>query len=85
MKGKEILDARIQDLVPTILYLMDQAIPRDMDGEVLLNLFTPEFRDAHKVKYTDDDGYHRDSESNDLSQQEEAELMTILRDLGYVT
>jgi hypothetical protein len=56
-----------------------------MDGEVLLNLFTPEFRDAHKVKYTDDDGYHRDSESNDLSQQEEAELMTILRDLGYVT
>lgn len=83
--GKVIQEARIQDLVPTILYMMDQPIPRDMDGKVLLDLFTPEFQTARTIRFTDDDGYHYEGESNDLSPEEEEELTTILRDLGYVT
>ena len=83
--GQVIEEAHIHDLVPTILYLMDQPIPRDMDGQVLLDLFTPEFREGRTVKFSDDDGYHIDGESSDLTQEEEEELTTILRDLGYVT
>ena len=85
LEGKEIRDARIFDLVPTILYLMGHAIPKDMDGKVLLDLFTPEFREKQVVKFTNDDDFQAKSESNDLSEEEEEELMTILRDLGYVT
>ena len=85
VKGKNIQEARIQDLVPTILYMMNEAIPQDMDGKVLLDLFTPEFKENHVINFADSDGFHDESTPSDLSNDEEAELMTILRDLGYVT
>ncbi len=85
VEGKKIQEARIQDLVPTILYMMNKAIPQDMDGKVMLDLFTPEFKENHVVKFADSEGFHGESTPNDLSNDEEAELMTILRDLGYVT
>jgi predicted AlkP superfamily phosphohydrolase/phosphomutase len=84
IEGEEYDDASIQDLAPTILYLMDQPIPKDMDGKVLLELFTPQFRETHSVTFSDDE-FTQDGKKSDLSQEEEAELMTILRDLGYVT
>lgn len=85
MAGEKIQEARIQDIVPTILYMMDESIPKDMDGKVLLPIFTPEFKENHTVNIIDDEDFNEESKQNDLSQEEEAELMTILRDLGYVT
>lgn len=85
LEGEILEDSKIQDLAPTILYLMDQPIPKDMDGKVLLELFSPQFREAHAVTFSDDDEFRQDGKKSDLSQAEEAELMTILRDLGYVT
>lgn len=84
LAGEEIQDAAIHDLAPTILYLLGQPIPREMDGKVLLDLFTPQFRETHPLNFSDDD-FTREGKKSDLSQDEEAELMTILRDLGYVT
>jgi hypothetical protein len=85
MTGEEIHDARIQDIVPTILYLMDQPVPREMDGKVLLDLFTPEFRVDHQVRFTEDSHSGEENKSSDLTREEQEELTTILRDLGYVT
>jgi predicted AlkP superfamily phosphohydrolase/phosphomutase len=84
LEGEQIEESRIQDLAPTILYLMGQPIPKEMDGKVLLDLFTPQFRETHAVSYSDEE-FTQDGKKTDLSQEEEAELMTILRDLGYVT
>jgi predicted AlkP superfamily phosphohydrolase/phosphomutase len=42
-KGIEIEGARLIDMAPTILHLMGQAAPDDMDGRVLEELFEPEF------------------------------------------
>jgi predicted AlkP superfamily phosphohydrolase/phosphomutase len=42
-KGIEIEGARLIDMAPTILRLMGQAAPDDMDGRVLEELFEPEF------------------------------------------
>jgi predicted AlkP superfamily phosphohydrolase/phosphomutase len=85
MTGEEIHDARIQDIVPTILYLMDQPVPREMDGKVLLDLFTPEFRVDHQVRFTEDSHSGEENKLSDLTREEQEELTTILRDLGYVT
>ncbi len=83
--GERIEGARIYDLAPTILYLMGQPVPREMDGRVLLELFTPEFRDQNRVVY-DESAEGRDEGSGEVySDQEEAEMRQMLEALGYVT
>ncbi len=42
-KGIEIEGARLIDMAPTILHLMGQPVPDDMDGRILRELFEPEF------------------------------------------
>jgi predicted AlkP superfamily phosphohydrolase/phosphomutase len=38
-EGVVVTDARICDITPTILYLLNQPIPEDMDGWVVTDLF----------------------------------------------
>lgn len=56
-----------------------------MDGKVLLEPFTPQFRGTHSVTLSDDDEFRQDGKKSNLSPEEEAELITILRDQSYVT
>ena len=56
-----------------------------MDGKVLLELFTPQFRETHSVTFSDDDEFRQDGKKSSLPPEEEAELMTILREQSYVT
>jgi predicted AlkP superfamily phosphohydrolase/phosphomutase len=42
-KGIKIEGARLIDMAPTILHVMGQAAPDDMDGRVLEELFEPQF------------------------------------------
>ena len=76
--------ARIQDLAPTILYMMDQMIPADMDGSVLLDIFTDEFKQQNSVKHCDTPHSMHNSNQQILTEQEEAILAEMLRSLGYV-
>ena len=84
-EGEAFEGARICDLAPTILYLMGQPVPAEMDGRALLDLFTPGFRQAHQVTYLE----ARDSSSGDdgsaYSEEEQAEMRDMLQALGYVT
>src|SRR5437879_2562680 len=45
--------AGTMDLAPTILYLMGQTIPNDLDGQVLLDLIDEDFRSRNEVRYGD--------------------------------
>ena len=49
-KGIEIEGARLIDMAPTILHLMGQPAPDDMDGRVLEELFEPEFLARHPTQ-----------------------------------
>jgi len=84
-EGEWLEGARIQDLAPTILYLMGQPIPREMDGRVLLDLFTPQFCQQRAVTYIQDDKSLTGESQSVYSDQEEAEIAERLRSLGYGT
>ncbi len=49
-KGVQIHGARLIDMAPTILYLMGQPVPEDMDGRVLQDLFEPAFIEQNPVR-----------------------------------
>ena len=53
-KNAEISGARLIDFAPTLLYLLGQPVPRDMDGKVLSDLFKPEYLQSHPVVYDDE-------------------------------
>jgi predicted AlkP superfamily phosphohydrolase/phosphomutase len=75
------------DLAPTILHLLGQPIPPDMDGKVLLNVFTPEYNAQYPIIVGDSAAQHTSEEKSDLqtlSTDQEDELMDQLRQLGYV-
>jgi predicted AlkP superfamily phosphohydrolase/phosphomutase len=84
-QGAETEGARIQDLAPTILYLLGQAIPLEMDGQVLFGLFTDEFREHHPPVYAEGGAAGKQEEAMELTEQEKAQLESMLRALGYVT
>jgi len=49
--GKSVEGASIMDIAPTILYLMGQPIPSDMDGKVLLEIIDEGFKTMNPVCY----------------------------------
>ncbi len=50
-RGKTIEGASIMDIAPTILYLMGQPVPRDMDGNVLIDIIDEDFKANNPVRY----------------------------------
>ncbi len=48
-RGVVVDGAQITDIAPTVLYALGQPVPADMDGRVLADLFSDEFRTAHPV------------------------------------
>lgn len=90
-RAKEITEASVVDLAPTVLWLLGAPVPRDMDGRVLTRLFDEDFVAARPLKFSDPDpadgegsrsGDH--GENREYSAEEEAEVMARLRDLGYL-
>jgi predicted AlkP superfamily phosphohydrolase/phosphomutase len=79
-----INNARIYDLAPTILYLMNQQVPTTMDGKVLLDIFTDEFREKRSIQYSNSIPAGTDQDHDALTENEEAILSDLLRSLGYV-
>jgi predicted AlkP superfamily phosphohydrolase/phosphomutase len=47
--GRIASGKNIVDIAPTILHLMGQPVPSDMDGIVMSDIFSPEFMKAHPI------------------------------------
>jgi predicted AlkP superfamily phosphohydrolase/phosphomutase len=80
-RGGAVEGARLQDLAPTVLHLLGVAVPADMDGRVLREMFTPAFR-QHPVTYQpSQDAAHP---ARALGRQTQELLAERLRALGYL-
>jgi len=75
--------ARIVDVAPTILYMMGLPVPSEMDGKVLLELFSDEYRTAHGVNYCESGGGDA-AVRTEYSEAEEAVISRRLKELGYL-
>ncbi|MCC7262531.1 MAG: alkaline phosphatase family protein [Candidatus Latescibacteria bacterium] len=70
------------DVAPTLLYALDAAIPADLEGRVLGELFTAEYRDTRPEVWSDQES--RTSRGEGYSSDEEQLIAARLRGLGYI-
>ncbi|MFQ5578588.1 MAG: hypothetical protein ACE5G8_16540, partial [Anaerolineae bacterium] len=83
--GYRMPQTQIVDLAPTLLHLMGLPIPANMDGAVIQAAFRPGWWQAHPPQTVPaDDALPPDDDSTGLSPQEEAAMLQMLKDLGYV-
>jgi len=82
-KGTEIHGARLIDMAPTILHLLGQPVPDDMDGRVLEELFEPAFIRRNPVKVCDSDRFDG-RRATDYTDEEAAVVEERLKALGYI-
>lgn len=69
--------ASLVDVMPSVLYLLGQPIPMDVDGDVITWMFTPAYRQQTPVT-------RLNSDEALLSDEEEDMIVDRLRDLGYL-
>lgn len=79
-KAGEFKGAQLIDLAPTILHLMHQPVPRDMDGHVL----TEAISDPRPVEYGGS-AEGRTPTTEGYSDEEERQVIERLKDLGYIS
>jgi len=82
-KDTVIDDAKITDLAPTILHILNVPIPKDMDGRVLKEMFEPGSDPAEReISYVEPS--KRKVKRRKLSREEEKEIEKRLKALGYL-
>ncbi len=81
MTGK--FNASVYDIMPTVLHLMGQEIPEDVDGRVLTEIIRDDFLHSNPIRF----GRARQAQSpggDTLTDDEDTELRERLRGLGYL-
>jgi predicted AlkP superfamily phosphohydrolase/phosphomutase len=82
-KGVQIHGARLIDMAPTILHLLGQPVPEDMDGRVLHELFEPAFIEQNPVQ-AGVSAYFEGEQEAQYSAEEAAIVEERLKALGYI-
>jgi hypothetical protein len=83
-EGVVVTDARICDITPTILYLLNQPIPEDMDGWVVTDLFRETYVWDNPPSAGPPTEIGSSSDRRPLGPAEERIIEDRLRDLGYL-
>jgi len=83
--GTQILGARLIDMAPTVLYLLGQKVPEDMDGRVLTEAFDPQYLQQHSAEYAaPSESTSPGDENASYSAEEAAQIEARLKALGYI-
>jgi hypothetical protein len=80
--GADRISASIEDVAPTILYLLGEPLPGDLEGRVLTEAIAPSVLDARPPAY--DDEASAEIASSGISAEDTEEVERRLRDLGYL-
>lgn len=80
-QNKEISDTQLTDIAPTLLFLMNQPISREIEGKVIEEAFDPAWFQTQSIEYVES----YESVPIELGQPETDEaLLERLRSMGYV-
>ena len=83
--GSRLEEAEIIDITPTLYYLFNIEIFKDMDGSVLISAFEEEYRDRNRVKHAETTGgFGFKVRERPYSGKEAREVEERLRALGYL-
>jgi len=85
--GCAVANAQITDLAPTILYLMGEPIPSDMDGKVLKDCLTRTFVGGNPEQYSDPaqaPGTLSAEQGEEMTPEDVESLRRTLEGLGYL-
>jgi len=83
-KGVIVENAKLIDLAPTILHLLDVPVPEDMDGKVLESAFRPEALATHPVRAGAASGTSGIDSRRGYTTGESAKIEERLHALGYL-
>jgi len=81
---QQIPETEILHLMPTMLHLLGQPIPPDVDGAVLAGLFRPDWLERHPIHTGEQPAILSAEEVGDYTASEQAEVEAQLRSLGYI-
>lgn len=81
--GAQLEPSRIEDIAPTLLYLMGVAVPDYMDGRILTGAFQTDHLRAQPV-VVQPEPLPSMLSSVEQSQRDDAQMMNRLKDLGYL-
>jgi predicted AlkP superfamily phosphohydrolase/phosphomutase len=79
----EIASANIQDVAPTLMYLLGEPVPESMEGRVLEEIIAPDVLEARPVEYAEGAAVAV-GQAEDYSADELPEVEDRLRSLGYI-
>ena len=82
--GGASLSGELVDVAPTLLYLLGEAIPSDLEGRVLFEAFRPELLDERPPEYDDTPPAEFEGKRAELEDEGAAEVERRLRGLGYL-
>ncbi len=83
--GKKVEGLQIIDVAPTILLLMNNPIPDDMDGRIITEIMRKDFLEDVSSEYCRSKGRGDTlSEGEALTPEEEASVAERLKSLGYI-
>jgi predicted AlkP superfamily phosphohydrolase/phosphomutase len=84
LEGKRVEGARIVDLAPTLLYLLDLPIPEDMDGRVLFPSLKEDFIRDRSVRYQAVKAGREADVGRTYSEEDAEKIQERLKSLGYM-
>lgn len=83
-KGYQVEGAQIMDITPTILYSLGFDVPDDMDGKVVLDVFSDEFKKDNPVTFGKAEAYEAADREEAYSEDEDEDIRARLKGLGYI-
>jgi predicted AlkP superfamily phosphohydrolase/phosphomutase len=83
-RGSTVSTATLYDIAPTILYLQDHPIPKDVDGRVLTDIFTEDHLNRHPIRYSEPPDIQWKEPAAVLDAEETRKIEERLRGLGYI-
>lgn len=83
VRRTDSIQAWIGDMAPTLLYLLGQPVPDDMDGKVITSMIEPAYLDSHPVRYVHAE-QEEGGEGSGYTEEEKEGIRKRLKDMGYM-